>query len=348
MSQATDLVAIETLKPAEVFAPGGVEKLLGEVTTKVRAIKVDASTDGGRTEIKSVAYKIARSKTALDEMGKTFVAELKRAAGVVDADRRTIRDRLDALRDEVRKPVDEWEAAEEARVASLTAGIDELAVLGQFDIGAEFDVETIDQRQAVLETARTRDWQEFTERAEQLFVKIPPVLAARREAAVKREADLIELERLRKAEADRLEAQRLEMAAKAQRQRDEEIAAAAAAKAQRDSEAAIATAERAREEAEARAKAAAQRAEDDRQAAAEKAERDWEAAIEAERKRVADAKAAEDAATAAREADRSHKAKVNNAAVAALMGAAALNEDQAKAVVKAIACGKVSNVSISY
>lgn len=348
MSQATDLVAIETLKPAEVFAPGGVEKLLGEVTTKVRAIKVDPSTDGGRTEIKSVAYKIARSKTALDEMGKAFVAELKRAAGVVDADRRTIRDRLDALRDEVRKPVDEWEAVEEQRVADHAAALDDLKALGEFPAGTEPSLDEIESRMVTMELPRARDWQEFSERATQLMDRIWPALTAQHAAATKREAERAELDRLRKAEADRLEAECVERAAQAQREHDERIASEAAAKAQRDAEVAIAAAERAREAAEARAKAAAQQAEDDRQAAAEKAERDRKAAIEAERKRVADAKAAEDAATAAREADRSHKAKVNNAAVAALMGAAALNEDQAKAVVKAIACGKVSNVSISY
>ena len=49
----------------------------------------------------------------------------------------------------------------------------------------------------------------------------------------------------------------------------------------------------------------------------------------------------------AREADKNHKAKINRQALADLV-AIGLSEDQAKAVVKAIVSGKVSNVSISY
>lgn len=346
----TALVAVETLKAVEVFAPGGVAKLLDEVEAKVRQLNeaIDPTTEDGRAAAKSLAYKVVRSKTAVDEMGKEFVAEMKKATAGVDADRRTLRDRLDALRDEVRKPVDDWEAAEKEREDLLVKGIEALAALGMFDAGAEFDVEHIDKRLAAVEIARTRDWQEFSERAEQLLAKIPPLLAARREAAVKRAAEREELDRLRKAEADRLAQVEVERLAREQKERDEKVAADATAKAAQDAQDRIVAEQRRADAAEAARVEAELRAETQRKEAEAQALRDQEAAVERERKRVADAKAEEDRATAAREADRSHRAKINNAAVAGLMGAAALTEDQAKAVVKAIASGKISNVTISY
>lgn len=342
MSGTTDLVPIETLKPAEVFAPGGVEKLLVKVETDVRAMTFDASTDAGRGEIKSIAYKIARSKTALDDMGKNFVADLKRAAGVVDADRRIVRDRFDALRDEVRKPVDEWEAAEELRIANLVAALDALKDLDQF--GMEPSVEAIDERLAAVALARTRDWQEFNERAEQLLGRVPASLTAMRETAVRRDAERAELERLRKAEADRLEADRVARLAREQQEHDEKIAAEAAAKAEQERADAIARAVKA----ESDAKAAAEKSERDRLLAAEQAEQDRQAAIVAERKRLADARAAEDAETAKRSADQKHCREINRTAAADLVREAAISEDIARAVVIAIARGKIANIKIQY
>jgi Holliday junction resolvasome RuvABC DNA-binding subunit len=48
-----------------------------------------------------------------------------------------------------------------------------------------------------------------------------------------------------------------------------------------------------------------------------------------------------------REANKAHRAKINNTAVAALVGAG-LSENAAKAAVTAIAKGDVPNVTISY
>jgi hypothetical protein len=52
----------------------------------------------------------------LDDVGKEIVSEWKKKSKVIDEKRKTIRDRLDALRDKIRTPVTEWEKAEEDRV----------------------------------------------------------------------------------------------------------------------------------------------------------------------------------------------------------------------------------------
>jgi colicin import membrane protein len=77
------------------------------------------------------------------------------------------------------------------------------------------------------------------------------------------------------------------------------------------------------------------------------AERDRAAAVEAERKRVADEAERVRLETERREADRSHRAKVNNAALAALE-ASGIDKSTARAVISLIARGTVPHVTINY
>jgi hypothetical protein len=50
----------------------------------------------GREAIASMEYKVARSKTALDDGGKKLVADLKQIPKKIDAERKRVRDPLDA------------------------------------------------------------------------------------------------------------------------------------------------------------------------------------------------------------------------------------------------------------
>lgn len=350
---STDLVQIETLKPADVFTPGGVAKIIAGVETKVRAMSIDTTTDDGRSEARSLAYKITRSKTALDEMGKNFVAELKKAAGVVDADRRTIRDRLDSLRDEVRKPVDDFEAAEEARKNGHTDALMRLNALAQFyDLPSVADVSA---RHDAAIAICVRDWEEFAQQAEAMAESVRDILGRAGNEAAAREAERAELERLRKAEAERVAIEQKAKADQERRDRDraiteraeretEERNAAVAQAKENERLAAVARAEKAERD----AKTAADRAEFEKAAALEKAERDRLAAIEAERKRAEAVKAQEEAEAKRREADTEHRRTINCGAVADLMNFAGLTKKAAQEVIAAIAGGKISNVKISY
>lgn len=352
---STDLITIETLKAADVFKPGAVEKLIAGVEAKVRAIPAaDHTTEKGRNEIKALAYKVTRSKTALDELGKNHVAELKKAAGVVDADRRIIRDRLDALKDEVRKPVTEFEAADEKRIDAHKANMETLQGLDTFAAGQE----TLDEIESRLETLcrlQMLEWEEFTDGANRLMARMATSLPIIRDKLVKQEAEKAELERLRKAEAERQEAQRKIDAERAQKERDREISERAVRETEERNAAVAKTKENERlaaiaraEKAEAGAKEAAERAEADKAKSWEAAERSRKAAVEAERRRVADAKAAEEAATRKREANKAYLMKINNAALTDMMDAGGITEKQGKAIIIAIASGKVANISIQY
>lgn len=338
------VVTIETLTPAVVFAPGGVESIVSKLEADVRAVSTDISTEAGRKAVASLAYKVARSKTALDDMGKQLVADLKVQTGKIDAERRVIRDRLDALRDEVRKPLDDFENAEKSRVEAHEAAIAAMTQLLHTPAASSDDVRRyLDELSRIAQ----RDWQEFSARATATADEVRSRLNQSFADITKREEEAAELARLRAEQVAREQADReARIAAEAA----ERAKAAAEAQARREAEqvAAKAAAEQARVERErAEAIARADRAEADKKAAAEKAERDRTAAIEAERKRVADAAAKDAADKARREKDKAHRAKLNNEALAALT-ALGVETELAKAVIAAIARGEVPHVSIEY
>jgi colicin import membrane protein len=102
MSESTELVvAGAPVTAVTLFVQGGVETILSKLETEVRAVKRDISSAKGRKEIKSLAFKVARSKTALDEMGKDLNESKRAEINRVDAERRIIRERCDALKEEV-------------------------------------------------------------------------------------------------------------------------------------------------------------------------------------------------------------------------------------------------------
>jgi len=111
-----DLITIEQSTALTVFTkPDGLKGILDQIADEARSVALDVSTAKGRKEVASVAYKIARSKTYIDGVGKDLVAEMKELPKKVDAARKQARDFLDNLATEIRKPLDEWEV-EQARI----------------------------------------------------------------------------------------------------------------------------------------------------------------------------------------------------------------------------------------
>ena len=289
---------------------------------------------------------------------------------MIDQERRMIRDRLDALKEEVRKPLTEYENAERDRIAAHEAALAEIIALA--DVPADAAPYQIALRMDDLTAKAKRSWQEFSTRATMTIGQINDRLTDLHAAAVKREAEAAELDRLRAEHAER-ERQEAEIR---QQEREDEIRRRAAEQARLDAEARAAAElgeaarrEQAAELARAQAQEAADRAEAARVAAVAKAEQDrldaerraelalaqaqakaemdQQYILIAERKRAADTKAAEEAETARRTADKAHRAKVNNEAMAGLV-AAGLDDKAARAAVIAIARGAVPHVTISY
>ncbi len=64
--------------------PEKLDKTLKDIKEKVMAFVPDTSTAKGRKDIASLAYKVAQSKTWLDNCGKNLVAEWKEKSKKVD------------------------------------------------------------------------------------------------------------------------------------------------------------------------------------------------------------------------------------------------------------------------
>ncbi|MBS1029242.1 hypothetical protein [Gluconobacter albidus] len=358
------LLSVKALTPVAVFqTQNGVEDVVSKLERDVRAMELDPTTEKGRKHIKSVAYQVSRSKTALDDMGKLVKEEAMELVKRVDGERRTINSRLDALRDEVRKPVDDYEAREKARVDGIRDQIAKIELLGQRLDG--LSVEALNESMEELDLLKIHDFQEFASRADLAVQQTANALKAAIIIAEKAEADRIEAERLAsvKAEEERL------AAIEAQKVREAEIARAAAENARKDAEekaererkAAAEALEREKREAERKEQEAADRiakmrreAEEnarrvaaEKEAAEEQAKRDQEAAIERERQRVADEKAAKEADGKRRAENTAHRGKINREVLAALIAAGA-SEDLGKAIIGAILKGAVPHVSIGY
>jgi hypothetical protein len=322
---STELALVPPKETAlQVFqAENGLDPYLQQIRAEIDAFVPDVSTKKGRDAIASIAHKVARSKTALDNVGKELVAELKEIPKKIDAERKRMRDTLDAWKDEVRAPLNEWEQAEADRVAYHQMRIDHMR---GYDTEGRTAAEIASAITLLEECEVGPEWEEFEAEAHRVKAA---TLTALQLALTKRkayEAEQAELERLR-----------AEAAQREQKEREERIAREAAEQAQREAEQRAQAERDAAAKREADAKAAAERRE------LERAER----AAAAERQRQADEQARQEAESKAREADIAHKTAILTSIKEAFMGAG-VTEEQAKAIINMIRKGEVPSVSINY
>ncbi|WP_241085165.1 hypothetical protein [Candidatus Vondammii sp. HM_W22] len=98
MSTETALIAIDMINILDVFTQDGVENMIKKIEKKARENIFDISTALGRDQLKSMSYKVARSKTLLDNAGKERIAEQKKVLKQFDESRKALRDGLDTLK----------------------------------------------------------------------------------------------------------------------------------------------------------------------------------------------------------------------------------------------------------
>jgi len=314
MTDKFELSVIEKADAVQVFTGGGVDPILAAITNEVRSFVPDTSTVSGRKDIASIAYKVAQSKVLLDKAGKGLVEDWKTQAKKVDEVRKRIRDDLDELKDEARKPLTDWEEAENAREAAeaLAKEISE-AETEAYQYNALFDrereIERKEAKQANIEEEKRQ--REETERLEREREE--------REQRIALEAE----ERARKEEQEKAQRERDEFAKK------EQAAKEAAERAERDRV------------------AAEQRAIIEREMAVKEAERKaQEESDRRERTRLAKEKE-EREAEERRQANKRHRAKVWNESVDSLCNCG-VDAKTAQLLLQDIDAGKVKNVSINY
>jgi len=340
---STEIATFTPDNPVAVLtSPQQFDALIDRIRAEVESFEPDTSTPKGRKAIASLAYKVARTKTALDDAGKELNAAKRAEIDAVDAVRRAVREKLDALSSQARKPLDEWEAAEAAR---KRAADDAIALIDRIASDPGDTSRAIGESLVAIgdidPSIIADGWREIVAAKRDAAIA---TLTTMRDRAIKAEVDAAELAELRRREAER---QAAEDAARAEAARIE-AERLAAERAAREEEAAEARRVAQIKEAEARAaREATERAE--REAAAKlKAAQDEADRLrrEAEAKAEAEARAAQQ--QAARDADKAHRSATMKAAKEAIMAQSGADEATARNIVLAIVAGTIPNVSMRF
>ncbi|HCM6613370.1 TPA: hypothetical protein N3052_003391 [Klebsiella quasipneumoniae] len=323
MSEIMDLVVIEKKNAMAVFTNNDqLDPLIEAIEKEARSLVPDVTTKKGRDAIASMAHKVARSKTYIDNAGKDLVAELKALPKQIDESRRVVRERLDALKDEVRRPLTEWEAeqerikAEEAMNA-LHAEALEMNIKFDQELAAKFEA---DHEMALLMND-SFDREQAEKKAEAERQRIA------REEEIKRLAE-------EKAKREAAEQAQREIDAAAAREREAILAKERAEREQREA------AERAEREKQAAVEAERRKAQEEADRIRREAEQREQARL-AEEKRKADEQAR-------READVKHRKAVGAEIVKALLANTSLTRDQAIEVLTTVKDGRIPHTGISY
>ncbi|ECF6953740.1 hypothetical protein XY22_05095 [Salmonella enterica subsp. enterica] len=325
MSESKELVLVQLPAPADLEAAfisdEYISNMIADIRQKALSVVGDVNTVKGRGVYISMASTVRRTKTAIDEAGKNLVAEMKKRPALVDASRKKVRDALDELAVEIRRPATEWEAEQERIKAEEAARVKAENDRKQFESDHEIAM--------LMNDAFDREAKEKAEEVERQRIAHEEELKRQAAEQARREAEekaAAELAAAKKREEDAIAARaQAELLAKQAQERAEQEAKDAAAKAEAEKKAVIEAEQR-------KAKEEADRIK--REAEAK------EAARLAEEKRIADE-------AAARAADIEHRRAINAAAVQALIDQG-IPEDWAKTCVVAIARGKVPATTINY
>lgn len=361
----TDIVEAVSKQPGIVLLDRAkfsawYEKLKADAPTDV-----DISTNKGRDVLRSFAARVRSEKAAIDKERLRLTADWRDMVSQANDAGKEIREQLDALAEEVRRPLTEWEEAEKARADKVEAII------------SGFKTQRFVEMSETAESIRTRgttiyqtelDADVFQDRLDEAQREKDETVAHLKSAldrAVKAEAEAAELVRLREEAARKAEEEERVKAAQEQARKEAEelkvyeerrAAAEKAALEEIERERADA-ADRARREAEQAAEA--ERAEERRQheaalAAEREAREKVEREAQAERDRIA-AEKADRAAKAekvaaeerARQENKEHRTKVKTAAKQAIMTCGA-DEETAQKIVLAMIAGEIPAVTIKF
>ncbi|HHC1724558.1 TPA: hypothetical protein ACN7V8_002036 [Klebsiella pneumoniae] len=323
MSEIMDLVVIEKKNAMAVFTNNDqLDPLIEAIEKEARSLVPDVTTKKGRDAIASMAHKVARSKTYIDNAGKDLVAELKALPKQIDESRRVVRERLDALKDEVRRPLTEWEAEQErikAEEAMTALHVEALAMNEDFDRQLAARIESDHEMALLMNDAFDREQADKAAEAERQRIAHEEEIKRLAAAAAAREVE-------QRAQREREEAAHREDVLKAQAEQAERDRIAAEQKAEAEKQAAI---------------------EAERRKAQEEADRIRREAELREQARLAEEKRKADE-QARREADVKHRKAVGAEVVKALMANTSLTRDQAIEVLAAVKDGRIPHTGISY
>jgi hypothetical protein len=357
--QSTELalpVITEDKYPA-LYVSGGLDGYYQTIREQVMSEVPDLTTKKGIARVKSLAAMVSSSKVAVEKPGREYLKQLKEMPRVIEATLRDWNQKMDALRDEVRKPVTEMEEAEKARIAALDQRLNEIYQIGSV---AGLDIlpsETITAWIGKLEAISVdATWDEYQDRAalakEAAKVKLEAFLQTRltweaqqaeiaRLKAEQEEKDRIQREQQIAAQA-RHEAEQKAMREKLEAEQRERAAKDAQLKAEQDAYELQQKLEQERKDALLRQQQAVEQA----------AERERQRQIEEQNMIKYEAEQAR-IQEEIKAADIEHRKEIHNEVLSSLIEVAKakgidLSINVAKGIVSSIATGKIRHTSIKY
>lgn len=349
MSNEKALQAIEEVKPEQypsIYGQGALMGFFERVKSEVSGEVPDTQSAKGRARIASLAAKVSKSKVAVEKPGRDYLRQIKELPKTIETELREFVRAMDALRDETRQPLTEWEQAEKARVNAHQAAIQSMTDLALDTENLSSD--GLKQRASDLATIKLGEhWEEFEAEA-----------ARAKEHASARLAELIVARERHEAEQAELERLRAEQAEREQREREERIRQEATEKERKEAQSRAEAAERARKE-------AAERAELEQQQEIERARREK---AEAEARELRTKQEAEDRAKQAaaaerarieaeqeaarkeqerREANKRHRAMIAGESISDIEGLG-IDESAASRLFEAMSAGSIRHVKVIY
>jgi hypothetical protein len=324
------LAEIPEARLQAVFAaPDGLIPIVEAIEQLVRQFIPDMSTAKGRAEVRSLAHKVTRSKTFLDDLGKGLVADLKDLPKRIDANRKTMRDRLESLAAEARQPLTDYEE----RIEEFQNRLKMLADMPvQYTHSSSAEIKRGIDKLADMPTSAAQ-WEEFQPQAEELKTRTLQTLGDMHRAKWQSEQEAAELARLRAESAVRDHQNAI-------RKAQEDARAQADARAKQEREAAAYREEQAKLQAEVdrkRAVEAEARLAEAKRLSEERERKHAEEVKAASERAAADAKAADEAAEAKRKADHEHFRTINSEVAA----------DLEKVIEAAAYAGDVTNIALA-
>lgn len=203
--------------------------LIQQITriAKEQASCVDLDNQKELKKLSSVSREVASLKVKIDDFGKSLVEDAKKKIKVVDNNRKLVRDELDALRDEIRQPLTDFENAEKTRIQAK----DDAVKLCRSD--KELITPTLQQLQDFLvqvENLNADDYGDFAEQIaverktaiERLNLRIEQARQAEENARIAEQAKQAEEEKRREEEKQRYAEEQARRAVEQERQRQAE------------------------------------------------------------------------------------------------------------------------------
>lgn len=359
MTKLPSIEEFQNLAPDLLFDNEALDAFLDALKKDKDTSNVSVGSEEGRAKIKSAVHSVARYKSALDAARKTATEDLRKKTSEINARGNEAIGKLADLQAEIRRPLDQWEVQEKARVAEIQSKLTRIEALGRIvvDDTAATVAERLKELHATLIDKTTFAEQTTTAlAARDVAIHTLEMELPRRKKAEADAAELAELRRLKEQlESEMAEARRKEEAEALERGRKEaEDKRIAEARAAAEAEAKAAAERKAKEEAERIQREADERVRAAERAAEEKMAAERRARDEADRKareerEAAERKAADERAKEERrQANAKHRDKVLKAAGDALSRIHGLSPQGGYSIAEAVADGRIPHMKVEF